>query len=112
MVPAQPPLPTAWNFPFHPSIGSQTSISMFESEEGLRTAATRQNDGRLVNVWPAPGPPGAPVVGGANPPAATVCANVIVVPGSANELNCSHMPAAASLPGAVGCGRTAASSIA
>src|SRR4051794_36911804 len=42
MLPAQPPLPTAWNFPFHPDSGSQASISMWESAEGVSTSATRQ----------------------------------------------------------------------
>ena len=45
MVPAHPPLPTAWNFPFQPDAGSQTSILMSESPDGVSVAATRQNAG-------------------------------------------------------------------
>lgn len=52
MVPAQPPLPTAWNFRFQPADGSQTSILMSESLDGVRVAATRQNSGRAVGICP------------------------------------------------------------
>src|SRR6516225_587699 len=39
IVPAQPPLPTASNFPFHTSAnGNQASISICESEDGVSTA--------------------------------------------------------------------------
>jgi hypothetical protein len=58
MTPAQPPLPTAWNLPFHavsaaaaPSArgaGSQTSILMSESLVGVSVAATRQNAGSFA----------------------------------------------------------------
>ena len=101
MVPAQPPLPTAWNFPFQFSAGSQTSISICESADGVRTAATRQCAGsRIAGAagappppprppprppWPAPGagatgPPGGPPGAGCvNGPAGTSAAVVIVV---------------------------------
>src|SRR5450432_153990 len=42
MLPAQPPFPTATNFPFQPSAGSHSSISIWESEDGASTANTRQ----------------------------------------------------------------------
>ena len=45
MLPAHPPLPTAWNLPFHFVSGIQTSISMCESAVGVSTAATRQCPG-------------------------------------------------------------------
>ena len=45
IVPAHPPLPTAWNLLFHVLAGSQTSTLISESLEGLRVAATRQNSG-------------------------------------------------------------------
>ena len=46
IAPFHPPLPTAWNFPFHPLAGSQTSTLMFDSADGFSVAATRQNAGR------------------------------------------------------------------
>jgi hypothetical protein len=48
MTPAHAPLPTASNFPFQLSIGSQTSILMSESLDGVRVAVTRQNAGSEV----------------------------------------------------------------
>ena len=45
MLPFKPPLPTAWNLPFQPAAGSQTSILMSESLVGVSVAATRQNAG-------------------------------------------------------------------
>src|SRR5215212_3697048 len=54
MMPAQPPLPTAWYLPFHavlpdapsaPGEGSHTSILMSESDECVSVAATRQYAG-------------------------------------------------------------------
>jgi hypothetical protein len=50
-------LPTAWNLPFHPAIGSQTSTLMSESLDGWIVAATRQNAGRPRKICPA-GPGG------------------------------------------------------
>src|SRR5882672_12141314 len=101
MVPAHPPLPTAWNLPFHVVLsGSQTSILMSESLVGVSVAVTRQNDGSMAYglFWlpPRPAPPrpaaaprpparapgapsraaGAGAAGGVNAPAATVCAEV------------------------------------
>ena len=92
MLPFQPPLPTAWNFPFQPVAGSQTSILMSESLEGLSVAATRQNAGRSANCAP---PPPRPPAGGVNAPAATGCAIVMVASGSLSELRLSHVAAAA-----------------
>src|SRR5712691_9385043 len=106
MLPAQPPLPTAWSLPFHPEVGSQTSILMSESLVGFSVAATRQNGGRLAYgdacAPPRPGvikPPAAAAV-----PAATVCAVVIVAFGSASFASDSHEagPAAAVWTGTVG----------
>src|SRR5437879_3155990 len=78
MNPAQPPLPTDCSLPFHPETGSQTSILISESLEGLSFAATRQNAGSLLYAeTPAAGDPLGP--GGINSPAATTCAEVIVV---------------------------------
>ena len=34
------------NFPFHPEVGSQTSVPMKESDVGFRVATTRQNAGK------------------------------------------------------------------
>jgi len=48
MTPAQPPLPTAWNLPFHPVVGNQISTLMSESLVGVNVAATRQKSGRLL----------------------------------------------------------------
>src|SRR5437588_574727 len=73
MNPAQPPLPTDCSLPFHPETGSQTSILISESLEGLSFAATRQNAGSLLYAeTPAAGDPLGP--GGINSPAATTCA--------------------------------------
>src|SRR5262245_27738821 len=93
MVPAQPPLPTAWNLPFHaPAAGSQTSILMSESEEGLSVAVTRQNAGNRLNCCAAPGP----VPGRLNAPAGAIWANVIDVFGRARDDKLSHDAAALS----------------
>jgi hypothetical protein len=44
ILPAQPPLPTAWNLPFQ-FRGSSASISICESADGASTSATRQCEG-------------------------------------------------------------------
>src|SRR5580765_2384882 len=72
MLPAHAPLPTASSFPFQPDAGSQTSILMSESAEGVSVAATRQKDGRLAKTF-APRPPRP---GAVNAPGATICASV------------------------------------
>src|SRR5216683_3085652 len=96
MTPAHPPLPTAWNFPFHPEAGSHTSILMSESVVGASVAATRQNAGRLANgPGPTPGPRPARPAGGVNCPAATGCAMVIVECGSASAARLSQVAEAA-----------------
>src|SRR6202795_1621966 len=84
IVPAQPPLPADSNLPFHPDAGSQTSILISESVVGFKVAATRQNAGRSLKATTGGGPPAVPP-GGANSPAATGCASVIVVFGRAND---------------------------
>src|SRR5215510_2307674 len=98
IVPAHPPLPTAWNLPFHVELsGSQTSILMSESLDGVNVAATLQKAGSAEYGfgWLAPRPPprapparapprpGAPsraatagAAGGVNAPAATSCADI------------------------------------
>src|SRR5262249_1557486 len=92
MVPAQPPLPTAWNLPFHARAGSQISILMSESEEGVSVAATRQNAGNWLNCCTAAGP----VPGRLNPPAAAIWAKVRQWSGSARDDKLSHDAAALS----------------
>jgi hypothetical protein len=78
------PLPTAWNFPFHPSKGSHTSNRISESFVGLAVAATRQKAGSLSYAGFATMPSGNGL-SGLNEPAGTVTARVIVVFGSARE---------------------------
>src|SRR6185503_8833701 len=72
----QPPLPTAWNLPFQPETGIQTSILMSESDEGVRVAATRQNATELVTACRAAD---VPLAGRENPSRGTTAASVIVV---------------------------------
>src|SRR2546427_5095249 len=81
MLPAHAPLPTASSLPFQPDEGSQTSILMSESLDGVSVAATRQNDGSAANGF-APRPPRG--FGGVNCPAPTVCASVIATCGPEN----------------------------
>src|SRR5258708_2679711 len=88
--PLQPPLPLASKFPFQPLTGSQYSILISESPEGLDVTWTRQNAGRFANDSPPlafPFP--AAGAGGANAPAATDSA-MIVVCGIESELRLSH----------------------
>src|ERR671931_1130594 len=68
MTPAVPPLPTSWNLPFQPEVGSQTS----NFTAGLVTPTTRQIGSATV-------PTG---VGFA--PAGSSCAKLMVVSGSAS----------------------------
>ena len=59
-MPAHPPLPTAWNLPFHVVLsGSHTSILMSESLDGVSVAATLQNADSVAYGlgWLAPRPP-------------------------------------------------------
>src|SRR5215469_6021443 len=89
MTPAQPPLPTAWNLPFHPLAGSHTSTLMSESLLGVSVIATRQNAGRSVNE--APRVPWAPsATGSENAPAATRCAVVTVASFNVSRARLSH----------------------
>jgi hypothetical protein len=48
MDPANPPFPTPWNFPFQVVVGNHNSISMCESVEGFKTAATLQYSGNSM----------------------------------------------------------------
>src|SRR5436190_7588059 len=119
MTPAQPPPPTNSNLPFQFS-GSQTSISIKESEVGLSVAATRQNGGTVNTVGggaapppppgPCPRPPprcgapaagaagaaggGAGAAGGVKTPAGTSSAIVIVVLGMEIDFRPAHGVAA------------------
>src|ERR1043166_7888560 len=117
MMPAQPPLPTIWNLPFHPSAGSHASISICESSDGLSTAAIRQYAGRMIGGacgapprrpaagvcgLAATGPPGGPCgPGGTNGPAGTICAEVMLVCGSANDFRFSHGAALVTAPSSI-----------
>ena len=67
---------------------------MSESALGVNVAATRQNEGNSANV--PGGGDGMPVTaGGANAPAATISAIVIVVFGNASDVIRSHADAEA-----------------
>ena len=89
ICPDHAPLPTAWNLPFHPVSGIQTSNLMSESGVGLIVAATRQKAGS--RSYAAGGGPGS-VNGfsGMNAPAATDAASVMVVFGSLSDARLSH----------------------
>src|SRR5215469_14700992 len=84
MLPANPPLPTPSYFPFHPEAGIQTSSLMSDSFAGLISATTRQNAGSSLNAAGC-GPAGA-----SNAPAATTCAELMVVSGSLRPVRRSH----------------------
>src|ERR1700733_1805398 len=87
MDPVHPPLPTPWNLPFQPSVGSHTSILISESLLGRSVAATRQKAGRLFGeMGNGMNPPGGMV----KAPAATVWAKVMVVSGSFNAARLSQ----------------------
>src|SRR6185312_9691799 len=92
MPPAKPPLPSPRYLPFHPVSGSHTSILISESLVGLIVAATRQNAGRFFTEAG-----GTIAPGGMNAPAATGCANVMVVSGSLSAARLSQVAAMAEL---------------
>src|SRR5438093_7570113 len=96
IVPAHPPLPTAWSLPFQTDAGSHTSILMSESLDGVNVAATRQNAGRSRKACAAAAGEAAPPTraGGVNAPASTTCASVIVVFSSVRDAKLSHDVAA------------------
>src|SRR5262245_8342105 len=87
--PVHAPLPTACNFPFHPEVGSHTSILMSESLDGVSVAATRQNVGKPAKAAPGP-PPRAGAPGGTNAPGATSAADVTFTLGRFNVVTISH----------------------
>src|SRR5579862_3862897 len=89
MTPAQPPLPTAWNLPFQPLVGSQTSTLISESLVGLMVAATRQNSGRSPKGF-VPSRLACPSFGTESWPAGTTRAIVMVVSGNASDARLSH----------------------
>lgn len=78
-VSPQPPLPTAWNVPFHSIVGSRTSILMSKSDDGRSVAATRQKPGRRLNCCTAAGP----TPGRVKPPAGTLIV-LMIAPSPAN----------------------------
>src|SRR6516225_6367485 len=90
MLPAKPPLPTPWYLPFQPVTGIHTSILISESLAGLSSAVTRQKAGASLNTAGF----GAGL-GNSNAPAATTCADVMVVSGSLSVLKLSHVEASA-----------------
>src|ERR1700760_3775300 len=90
MPPANPPLPSPRYLPFHPVSGSHTSILISESLAGLIVAATRQNAGRFFTEAG-----GALAPGGTNAPAATGCADVMVVSGKFSAARLSQVAALA-----------------
>ena len=92
MTPAQPPFPTDWSLLFHPDAGSQTSILISESLEGVRVAVTRQNEGRWAKGEAEGCAAGSArtATGGVKAPAATSAADVICVCGSERWDRLSH----------------------
>src|SRR6476661_8910145 len=95
MDPANPPFPSPRYLPFHPVSGSHTSILISESLAGLIVAATRQNAGKFFTEAG-----GALSPGGMNAPAATGCADVMVVSGRFSAARLSQVAAMAE-PGMV-----------
>src|SRR3979490_432122 len=89
IAPLNAPLPTAWNLPFQPDAGSQTSILISESLVGVSVAATRQNAGSGVKS------PDSPRASGVNAPACTEAATVMVARGSTIFARSLHEPASA-----------------
>src|SRR5579864_3359697 len=90
MDPANPPLPTPRYRPFQPVSGSHTSNLISESLAGLIVAATRQNAGRFFTEAGGTFSPG-----GINAPAATGCADVMVVSGRFSAARLSQVAAMA-----------------
>src|SRR6476469_1537311 len=90
MDPANPPFPTPRYLPFQPVSGSHTSILISESLAGLIVAATRQNAGRFFTEAG-----GTLAPGGINAPAATGCADVMVVSGRFSAAMLSQVAAMA-----------------
>jgi hypothetical protein len=91
------------NLPFQAEDGgSQTAILMSESLEGLSVASTRQNMGRSLYGTTVVSPGGKlpeEDAGGANAPAGTDCAKVIVMPRDASDARLSQdSPAISGIP--------------
>src|SRR6266849_3949328 len=85
MTPAASPLPTARNFPFHPSTGNHTSSLMAESLVGVIVTRTRQNARGVLNGVA---------------PAGTTAVRVMLAAGIASPTRLSHDPAAMTRTGA------------
>ncbi|SRR5258706_8599281 len=90
MTPANPPPPTAWNFPFQPDIGIHTSklIAGVTFPTIRHAAGTGIGRGGCAVVASCAG-------GGVNGPAGTSDAEMIVVSGSWIERRPSHDAASA-----------------
>src|SRR5579883_763424 len=88
MNPFQPPLPTIWNLPFQPAMGSQTSDLISESLEGFSVISTRQNAGRSPKAAAPLGP-----FGSWNAPDSITFAEFTLLCGSASDLSRPHAAA-------------------
>src|ERR1700689_1804608 len=86
MVPARPPLPTPWNFPFQFATGNHTSKWITDTAVGFRIPCTSQNAGRFSMGRPC---------GGVNAPAGADLASVMVVLFSATPTMDSQVAASA-----------------
>src|ERR1051326_7433417 len=95
MYPAKPPLPVPRNLPFQPVSGIHTSILMSESFAGFSVACTRQKAGRFLGLNIVPG--SETPAGRVKAPAATCCADVMVVSGSLSVARLSQVAAKAGL---------------
>ena len=80
------------SFPFQSTVGIHTSILMSESLDGVRVAVTRQNAGKPPYIRAAAADGGLPPsgTGGANAPASTATAAVIVVLDNTSDARLSH----------------------
>src|SRR5688572_2922907 len=106
MDPANPPLPTPMNLPFHASAGgSHNSMLISESDEGVSTSCTRQCAGIRAAAGGGAGagagalaaPRAPPVAAGPRPPpragagpSGTICALEIVALSSLRLTRLSH----------------------
>ena len=89
MMPAVPPFPTPWNFPFQPFRGSQTSKRI----DGFADAISRQNAGRLASAVPP---------GGVNDGPFTTTADSMAVSGNGVLASAAHISGVMTSRGAAG----------